>query len=191
MKFRINDKVKIIDIDDYYSSYDDWSKKYNLKNWVKNDELPSEKIGKVIATGKHLNGLNNLVAVKINGQDYIFQEEGLALIETEKDKGTFMWAVEQMKQGKKVRRKAWQGKEIFAIIESDFIRKYNYWQTPKLDYNDFKATDWEIFEENNIMKELIEECSSSESKSAMWIDREKLEVFLEKAIKKSREIQNA
>lgn len=49
--------------------------------------------------------------------------------------GTFMWAVEQMKQGKKVIRKTFTGLKEFDKNQKMFL------------WDDIEATDWEIYEE--------------------------------------------
>ena len=59
-------------------------------------------------------------------------------------KGNFMWAVDMMKQGKKVRRSSW-GTRINYIQGS--IIKSNYSEDNILYYPDFEAIDWEVVEE--------------------------------------------
>ena len=65
-------------------------------------------------------------------------------------KGTFKWAVEQMRQGKKVRRKDWLVKTFSCFSGETNLLYYgddiNYYAN--LTLQDFEATDWKIFEEN-------------------------------------------
>ena len=65
----------------------------------------------------------------------------------------FMQAVEEMKKGKKVRRKDWKG---FLIINErfnefwicmDYTLKHKTGNRYSCDYRDFEATDWEVVEE--------------------------------------------
>jgi len=59
--------------------------------------------------------------------------------------GSFLWAVEQMKEGKKVRRNIWSDNTKYV-----FQKAYYYISDSKtVEFNiyDFEATDWEIFKE--------------------------------------------
>jgi hypothetical protein len=67
--------------------------------------------------------------------DFISEEEKRPF-----EKGTFMWAVEQMKGGKKVRCKSWdanKGDCVFMDASSVF------------NIRDFEATDWMIYEKED------------------------------------------
>lgn len=75
----------------------------------------------------------------------------------EYDEGSFMWAVEQMKKGKKVRRKLWttnanfkDNKKHYYYIHKDcgenYILSSQYGRIESLVKN-FEALDWEVFKE--------------------------------------------
>lgn len=60
-------------------------------------------------------------------------------------KGTFMWAVAQMKSGKKVKHKNWQdGSYVRHERYNGFINSQNL--SYEFDLQDFLSTDWELFE---------------------------------------------
>lgn len=58
----------------------------------------------------------------------------------------FMWAVEQMKQGKKVRCSDWHETRYIEKQENNDI-VYNSGDHKTFIYENFVATDWEIYEE--------------------------------------------
>lgn len=64
-------------------------------------------------------------------------------------KNNFLWAVEQMKKDKKVRRPHWD-KGKYWQEKSEFIDSGIPLREPILDFTDYLATDWEIYEEQNI-----------------------------------------
>lgn len=61
--------------------------------------------------------------------------------------GTFAWAVEMMKEGKKVRRKDWGGQDIFLRRNFQLII-YSDGEEFNTDFDDIEATNWEIYEEH-------------------------------------------
>lgn len=64
--------------------------------------------------------------------------------------GSFMWAVEQMKQGKKVRRKNRfdNKKYIFAKgLDIEYVLDAEEAKYQLINLEDFEATDWEIYQE--------------------------------------------
>lgn len=69
--------------------------------------------------------------------------------ETKKMKSDFLWAVAQMKEGKKVRRKYWAlGAYMCSITDIDDLRVYsNTGDRSNLNIKDIEATDWEVVEE--------------------------------------------
>jgi hypothetical protein len=84
----------------------------------------------------------------------VFKSEGVELVNGQHD---FMWAVEQMKQGKKVRRNHWQNWEGFALHNADGIGLMftnNRYMSDKISISDIEATDWEIFEEEITWEEI-------------------------------------
>lgn len=148
------------------------------------------------------NGLNNLEIRNIENAYYgvwesdksyywAITEEDLELVES---KYNFMWAVEQMKKGKKVTRKCvgnW-----FMIKEGNHLvrKNRNTKHVTKLcqfyDTFEIEATDWEIFEENK-----FGDFTSTRGTINFIMDgiergfTGKLLDDLEKAIKRARELQ--
>ena len=59
--------------------------------------------------------------------------------------GTFMWAVEQMKEGKKVRRKNAHNSGCYIFMGVDDFIYDNGNDDAEFRINDFSATDWEIW----------------------------------------------
>lgn len=63
--------------------------------------------------------------------------------------GSFMWAVEQMKQGNKVRRKSLDyGGYIFLNSENFIVPEKSGYHSVPNHIENIEAKDWEIFEEN-------------------------------------------
>lgn len=101
--------------------------------------------------------------------------------------GTFMWAVEQMKQGKRVRTGLFiEG--LYCTLKNTRIED-NLGER-SLDLSHFEATDWEIFEENKFGR------FSVSDEGDIWDDNiEDITCTgkhlddLEKAIKYSKELQ--
>jgi len=58
----------------------------------------------------------------------------------------FMWAVEQMKQGKKVRRELWMD-DYYIKSETKSIISNKNGTYIKYNIPDIEATDWELFKE--------------------------------------------
>lgn len=73
--------------------------------------------------------------------------------------GTFAWAVEQMKQGKKVTRKDFQPKQYYEINGDSIISAYGH---PLDSVTNIIATDWEIYEE---------EVENEQPKKTLWDKR--------------------
>ena len=59
-------------------------------------------------------------------------------------KGDFLWAVSQMKEGKKVKRKDWGTRYLYY----DTIIKSNYAKPEEWYVEHFEATDWEIVDDD-------------------------------------------
>lgn len=61
----------------------------------------------------------------------------------------FKEAYEKMREGKKVKRKDWEGRQYYSLIEDDifFVDKLI---VPNITIEDSLAEDWEIFEEPKI-----------------------------------------
>ncbi len=69
--------------------------------------------------------------------------------------GTFMWAVEQMKEGKKVKRPNSNYKYLSAerdgsLVSTDDGKLFGMW------FNDIGATDWEIVKDDKTVSDKIE-----------------------------------
>ena len=64
--------------------------------------------------------------------------------------GSFMWAVEKMKEGKKVRRSVWSGSVNYIRFRNDGLMVDGLGKDMRFFNlnNDFEATDWEIYYEN-------------------------------------------
>ena len=62
-----------------------------------------------------------------------------------KNEGTFMWAIEQIEEGKKIRRPHWTSEEYHKMYRTDIYTENNKYAEMSVD--DYKATDWEIYEE--------------------------------------------
>ena len=60
------------------------------------------------------------------------------------DKGSFMWAVQEMKKGNNVRRKSWKNKDIYCYASGETIF---YWdcEEASLEVFEIEATDWEVY----------------------------------------------
>jgi len=66
------------------------------------------------------------------------------------EKGTFMWAIEQMKQGKKVRNPLMNSGEYYDIYEGVFTwtsEGFRQCGCPFPKFKDTQRTDWEIYGE--------------------------------------------
>jgi hypothetical protein len=137
MKFKIGDKVRFKDPESPNAKYFDEGLS-NLE--VKADNLDNSRLLRVWESDK--------------SQWYFVDEDELELMEPRHD---FMWAVEQMKQGKKVRRNHWQNWEGFALHNADGIGLMftnNRYMSDKISISDIEATDWEIFEEEITWEEI-------------------------------------
>jgi len=86
---------------------------------------------------------NNVMMHRKEGEDGPHFE-----VEYNHPKGTFMWAVEQMKQGNKVSRKLWEGNYICRSKKTINLIIYKDKNLFMTGICDIEATDWEIFEED-------------------------------------------
>lgn len=98
---------------------------------------------------------------------------------------SFMWAVEQMKQGKKVRRKRWKH-DGYLIISNENIYHGNG-NDLRMWVGIIEATDFEVYEENKFGKFKVG-FKGSISFGKYNIDKKHFN-DLENAIKRSREIR--
>jgi len=69
----------------------------------------------------------------------------------------FMEAVEQMKQGKKVRRAIWKPEGYITIVANKFNTMNG--NTKELGFSDCMATDWEVVEDDSEWNLLNEFCT--------------------------------
>jgi len=60
------------------------------------------------------------------------------------DKGSFMWAVQEMKKGNNVRRKSWKTKDIYCYASGETIFYWDY-EEASLEVFEIEATDWEVY----------------------------------------------
>ncbi len=83
-------------------------------------------------------------------------------------KGDFMWAIAQMKEGKKVRRENSYG--VYHLVNDIMMKNELGDDFSVSNINYFEATDWEIYEEDddwNVCKEI----KDVEEKSMKIIDK--------------------
>lgn len=66
----------------------------------------------------------------------------------QKPEGSFLWAMEQMKQGKKVRR-SYYHKSVYDFLDKNTLKRKYMDGTNKVEFfvDDYEATDFEIYEE--------------------------------------------
>ncbi|MGQ4874275.1 MAG: hypothetical protein ACP6IY_09425 [Promethearchaeia archaeon] len=124
-KFKIGDKVKIINPDE---------KSFNM-------------IGEIVDMKIH-NDMFDWVGVKFDKvDDYVFS---YCLSEVEKiaDEHTFEWAIEQMKLGKKVRKPIWN-KDSYINLSKHHCHKILFKNEKQAFFfaDQILSTDWEIYEE--------------------------------------------
>ena len=66
-------------------------------------------------------------------------------------KGDFLWALQQMKKGKKVRRAQWIDSAYRVIEGNRVIKRWsdmpNYFEYTKGFIYDYEGVDWELFKE--------------------------------------------
>ncbi len=65
------------------------------------------------------------------------------------NEGSFMWAVEQLSNGKQVKRKAWDKLELGKSIGFNYVNVCRINSTDiyrSIDINDIQATDWIMFD---------------------------------------------
>jgi len=70
----------------------------------------------------------------------------------------FSWAVQQMREGKKVRRKAWDSPEKIDYIKINKNTKgliTNNADDRIFYLSDYDATDWELFEEPKTLSDIV------------------------------------
>ncbi len=102
-------------------------------------------------------------------------------------KGSFGWAVEQMKQGKKVRRKHWKNLNGFALFIYPQIGLLftNNRTSDKLTIEDIEANDWEIFKEESAIEKKIRLATNT----IRSLDMNDGFFVVDEAIKRARELQ--
>ena len=63
----------------------------------------------------------------------------------------FQWAIQQLKEGKKVRRKDWGNPDFYVFMKNENFYYYSTENDPETLYpfrlECFQATDWELFGE--------------------------------------------
>ena len=128
-----------------------------------------------------------------------FVSENCELIKTEDEtivkyinkEGTFLWAVEQLKQNKQVRRKFWGHPEL-AMFPSehgtDIVWNTKGQEKVEFQLNFFTATDWEIYEENKFGHFKVGDDGNIRDMFDHIVGPYDFD-NLEKAIKRARELQ--
>jgi hypothetical protein len=112
-------------------------------------------------------------------------------LEQPKKEGSFAWAVEMMKLGKKVNRKSYPDKDFYIYADGQTIRMRNY-NHYSVGINSALATDWEIFNENTFGNfEVTNESiiRKKKNKSCMCNNTKKEREDLKAAIKRAEELQ--
>lgn len=159
-----------------YPMFEDWfdkaiEKEMNFDDWFEEDKSNSVQtiepmiLENVDLTGFSLNSDNSVTPdCKINELEMPTEKEmertSKIVAEAEMDKvknreGTFMWAVEQMKQGKNLICNA-LSKELY-LAKDGFVIGFFYRENGNLtkhqgiDIEFIEATDWEIFEEKSLV----------------------------------------
>ena len=156
MKYKLKEKLKNCTIGPLTENQFEIAKELLIKSGVKWDDnilIDNYIIVHSLGTSAWHNIGNNFSYDRKSFDDCFVYE----------DIGTFMWAVEQMGDGKEVRRKTFSDKSS-VIIQDKIIR----WVHIKgmncyyADLKDIEATDWEIFEENDeIFEDLWGKISSN------------------------------
>ena len=98
------------------------------------------------------------------------------------EEGTFMWAVEQMKQGKKVRRKLWID-DLYVFWQSQSMAMVFSKDCASMVFQNYEATDWEIWEKP--MKTLYDKYHDNPNLLYIKDDFHLERVFKEKDVKEA------
>ncbi len=83
IKYKIGDRVKVVDAGELYSAYEDFIKENApqlLNKWVSSRKLPKSGIYEVKAIGKHLSCGRELAIIEQNNKVYIVDFKGLELV---------------------------------------------------------------------------------------------------------------
>lgn len=89
-KFKVGDKVKVLDLGKHYSTYEEWAKAVGAKYYKDHQHFENGEIGKIVAIGSHeLGGASHsseriLALVRIDKRDLIIGIEGIELYEEKK-----------------------------------------------------------------------------------------------------------
>lgn len=87
--FKIGDTVRVVDKGEQYSSYSEMATLMKLTNWQNYDDLNKGDIGEVVAIRGHEIHNNTIcIGIKIKGQDYIINPDGLELVAPK------LWAIQ-------------------------------------------------------------------------------------------------
>ena len=79
-KFKIGDKVKVIDSDNCYGHYDAMADQMGLKNWKVGNNLSDGDEGMIVAIEKHPDLGKIIYGMYTNGREYIMNVDGLELV---------------------------------------------------------------------------------------------------------------
>lgn len=92
-KFKIGDKVKVLDLGKHYSTYDQWAKAVGAKYYKDYQHFENGEIGEIVAIRSHESGGAShsperiLALVRIDRRDLIIGIEGIELYEEKKQEG--------------------------------------------------------------------------------------------------------
>ena len=65
-------------------------------------------------------------------------------------KGSWSWAVKQMKKGHIVENEGWIFRSIDGKIEGDSVyNRLQIWNRPNIYIDDIESTDWKIYQKRN------------------------------------------
>ena len=101
------------------------------------------------------------------------------------EKGTFMWAVEQMKAGKKVKRNIWRSSAYITFISGGELIYDEKEHSITIGRTELTATDWELFGEKKPLSDKFKAdgCHSGEitcHTTAKFVDvKQALKEFIE------------
>lgn len=79
-KFKIGDKVKVIDRGECYGHYDAMADQMGLKNWKVGNNLSDGDEGIIVAIEKHRDLGKIIYGMYTNGREYIMNADGLELV---------------------------------------------------------------------------------------------------------------
>ncbi len=140
---------------DYFNSVSDKEMKFN--DWFEEDKAKiidgEERLGKVTGCGKRFEEYKLKCRTYVNhsGYDYTVLCDDCKklskkrLVKNKPEEGSFLWAIES---GEKIRKPNWKEGNYIYVSHSGRI-KFKDGTSATLFKEQIKATDWEIYEEEN------------------------------------------